>query len=78
MEHHGSLENLNNYQLARDRSKRVIRPPARYSYSDLVYCALIARKDLSSSEPTTFEEVVNSKDVLNGVKPWMRKCLPSS
>ena len=64
VEHHGSPENLNNYQLARDRSRRVSRPPARYSYSDLVYCALIAGKELRNSEPTTFEEAINSKDCI--------------
>lgn len=47
---------------ARDRSRRVTRPPARYAYFDLVYCALIAGKELRSSEPTSYEEAISSKD----------------
>ena len=35
-------QDLSDYQLAWDRSRRVVRPPSRYAYSDLEYCALVA------------------------------------
>lgn len=55
-------QDLNDYQLARDKSRRVVRPPFRYAYLDLVYCALVAGNELRDSKPSTYEEVVNSQD----------------
>ena len=34
----------------------------RYAYSDLVFCALVARMEMRNSEPTSYEEVVSSHD----------------
>ena len=55
-------QDLSNYQLAGDRSKRVTRPPSRYAYSDLVFCALVVGSELRDSEPSTYEEAVNSQE----------------
>ena len=63
VEQHNSLQqNLRDYQLARDRSMRTVRPPARHAYSDLVYCALVAGMEMKSNEPSCYEEAVNSHD----------------
>ena len=55
-------QNLRDYQLVRDKRRRTSRPPARYAYSDLVYCALVVGMEIRSSELTSYEEVVNSLD----------------
>ncbi|XP_052189880.1 uncharacterized protein LOC127799697 [Diospyros lotus] len=63
VEQHDSLQHdLGDYQLARDRSRRIVRPPARYAYSDLIYCALIAGVEMRSSEYFSYEEAISSKD----------------
>ena len=63
VEHHDSpQQNLRDYQLARDRSRRIVKPPARYAYSDLVYCALVAGMEMRGSEPSYYEEAVSSQD----------------
>ena len=55
-------QNLRDYQLARDRSRRTIRPHARYAYSYLVYSALVVGMEMKSTEPTSYEEAVSSHD----------------
>ncbi|GAB2277235.1 hypothetical protein Dimus_039224 [Dionaea muscipula] len=59
-----SPSNLGNYQLVRDRERRVPRPNPRYSqfsFADLVFTALIASCDVIN-EPASYAEAVNSKD----------------
>ena len=60
--HDSPQQNLRDYQLARDRSRRNVRPPARYAYSDLVYCALVAGMELRCNEPSSYEEAISSQD----------------
>ena len=55
-------QDLSDYQPAKDRSRRVTRPPSRYAYLDLVFCALVAGYELRDSEPSTYEEAVSSKE----------------
>lgn len=56
------VESLDSYQLAKDRTRRVIRPPTRYSYADLVFTALISVQETKTPEPTSFETTSMSKD----------------
>ena len=53
-EHYPPHQDLSNYQLTRDQVRRSIRPPARYAYSDLVFCVLVARIKMRSSKPTSY------------------------
>ena len=51
-----------NYQLARDRSRRQVRPPTRYDYStnDLYFCALISSHEINGIEPASLGEALKS------------------
>lgn len=44
--------------IASSKHKRTIKIPTHYGFEDLVYYAIIT----SSGDPTTFQEVVNSKE----------------
>ena len=46
------------HSIATDRPKCTIRPPIRYGFEDMVSYALV----ISSGDPTTFQEVVNSQE----------------
>jgi len=58
-----SSERLSNYQLARDRVRRQIRAPIRFSdYSQFAY-ALMAAEDMDSSEePSCYHEAKETKE----------------
>jgi Reverse transcriptase (RNA-dependent DNA polymerase) len=49
------------YSLARDRSRREIKPPSRYGLSDFAYCLAVA-EDVEYGEPSNYKEVVASSD----------------
>ena len=55
-------ESLAQYQLTRDRTRRETRPPARYSYADLIFTALVAGVEVLRSEPDSYEGAIRSKD----------------
>ncbi|KAG7563868.1 Integrase catalytic core [Arabidopsis suecica] len=55
-------ENLTNYKLARDRPRRVINPPARFTEESGVAFALVVVESLSLEEPQGYYEAVNDKD----------------
>lgn len=38
------------YHLSKDKERREVRPPNRYSYANLVFCALLARYEVTVSE----------------------------
>ena len=45
------------YSIARDRERRIIKPPYKYSEADLVAYALSVADNIESSEePSTYEE----------------------
>ena len=44
------------HRIATDRPRRTIKPPIRYGFEDIVSYALV----ISSGDPTTFQEAVNS------------------
>ncbi|MCI81496.1 copia LTR rider, partial [Trifolium medium] len=50
------------YQLARDRERRVIHPPNRFGYVDLICYALSAAEEVQDSEPKNFRETSESID----------------
>lgn len=56
------LDELQEYQLARDRTRREIRPPTRYSYAELIYTALLARTEVLRTEPESYSKAITSKD----------------
>ena len=64
----GSLEvedqgdDLESYQLARDRTRRPRKAPERYGYADLVSYALLTSEDLDDSKPKSYKEAMGSKD----------------
>ena len=53
---------LSGYQLAKDRGRRQIVPPAWMSDYSNIACALIAAEEIESSEPQCYHEARNSKD----------------
>ncbi|KAK2414224.1 cysteine-rich RECEPTOR kinase [Trifolium repens] len=56
------------YQLARDRERKVIRPPNRLGYADLICYALNAAEEVQDSEPKNFREALESIDG----KDWLK------
>ncbi|TXG68420.1 hypothetical protein EZV62_003355 [Acer yangbiense] len=54
-------DDLNNYQLVRDRARREHRAPVRYGYADLISFALTVAEDINENEPRNFNEAVRSK-----------------
>ena len=56
------------YQLVRDREKRVIRPPRRYAYADLIAFALTAAHEVTTDEPRTYSEAINSDKAEEWIK----------
>lgn len=54
--------NLANYQLARDRVRREIHPPARFSEGSGVAFALVVVESLSLEEPESYQEAVQDRD----------------
>lgn len=52
---------LEGYQLARDRGRRVIKIPKKYGTADLISYALMVAEDVNGAEPISFQEAVSSK-----------------
>ena len=48
--------------LARDRSKRVIKPPQRLGYAYLIEFTLISRSEVLDEEPKYYKEFVRSRN----------------
>ena len=59
---------MQDYQLARDRQKRVIKTPKRFTYADLIAYALTAAHELDNDEPKTYREAVSGKDADKWIK----------
>ena len=58
----------------RDREKRVIRPPKKYAYADLIAFELTAAHELDSDEPKTYSELLTEMIQENGRQLWMKIC----
>lgn len=54
---HKSLE-LDNYQLARDRERMVVKMSKKYGITDLISYALIVTEEVSGEEPVCYREAV--------------------
>lgn len=56
------VEDLSNYQLARDRAQREIVKPARFTEDSELAFALSVAEVIESEEPTTYDEAMRSRD----------------
>ena len=58
-----SLPNdLADYQLARDRVRRSVKPPTRYIDEDMLYFALCIAEQVEFQEPASYREAMQSKE----------------
>ncbi|KAK0577249.1 hypothetical protein LWI29_030198 [Acer saccharum] len=62
-------DSLANYELVRDRVRRVIKPNSKYAYTDVISFALCTSQEIKNAKPRTYEEAVNSLDKLKWVSP---------
>ena len=53
-------EPRNDYQLVRDKERRVIKPPIRFGVVDLSEFALAVAQDVEDSKPASYKEAINS------------------
>lgn len=53
---------INDYNLVRDRARGNIVPPRRFGYADLICYVLNIAEDIHDSEPTSFNEALESED----------------
>ncbi|KAH9723371.1 retrovirus-related pol polyprotein from transposon TNT 1-94-like protein [Citrus sinensis] len=57
----GSSE-MDNYQLAGDRERRVIKMPKRFGIADLISYALNIVEEVIGEEPSSYKQAMNSRD----------------
>ena len=50
------------YNLARDRARRQIRPPQRYAHAEIVSFALSVAEEIERQDPITFHEAIISNE----------------
>ena len=55
-------EDLSNYQLARDRTRRDVKAPERYIEADIIAYALHIANQSTEPEPRSYSEAINSRD----------------
>ena len=55
---------LANYQLARDRDKRVVKLPKIYGIADLISYALMVADEMIGEEPESYKQVMNKRNKL--------------
>lgn len=58
----GNSESLEDYVLARDRKRRVIKPPSKFEDADFLAYALASAEDIDICEPKSYQEAMKSKD----------------
>ena len=56
------MEDLSNYQLAKDRTRREIVKPARFTEDSELAFALLAAETIESEESNNYEEAMSSRD----------------
>ena len=54
------VETVNDYLLERDRTRRVIKPPHRLGYADLIAYAIISVSEVLEEEPRDHKDVMRS------------------
>lgn len=57
-----TIDNLESYQLARDRKRRIIKPPQRLGHADLISYAFSIASQFQDDEPINLKEAMNSND----------------
>lgn len=55
-------ETINDYLLARDMSRRVIKPPHRLGYANLIAFVLISTSEVLNEEPKDYKESVRTRN----------------
>ena len=55
-------QQINTYNLARDRQRRVIRPPQRFGHANLNCYALNIAEEVEYEEPKSYKKACKSKD----------------
>ena len=58
----GEVEDLSNYQLAKDRTRREIVKPTRFTEDSELAFALLAAETIESEESNNYEEAMSSRD----------------
>ncbi|KAH9745767.1 CCHC-type domain-containing protein [Citrus sinensis] len=53
---------IQDYQLTRDREKRVIKPPKRYGIVDMISYALAVAEEVIGEEPVSYKQAMGSKN----------------
>ncbi|CAL5191740.1 unnamed protein product [Lathyrus oleraceus] len=61
-------ETVDDYMLARDRPRRVVKPPQRLGYADLIAYALISASEVLDEEPINYKEVMRSRNKTEWLK----------
>jgi hypothetical protein len=59
-------ETVDDYLLARDRPRRVIKPPQMLGYANLIAYALISTSEVLDEEPRDYKEVIGVEIRMNG------------
>ncbi|KAK4841553.1 hypothetical protein QYF36_006375 [Acer negundo] len=57
-------ESLADYELVRDRAKRIIKPNSKYAYADVISFALYTGQQLENAEPRDYLETVSCTNKL--------------
>ena len=57
-------KSLVDYELVRDRVRKITKPNSKFSYADVVSFALCTGQELENYEPRTYSEAVNCIDKL--------------
>lgn len=55
-------KDLKNYMLARDRTRRSIKPPSRFDDADVAAYGLVMSELIEENEPLTYGEAIHGKD----------------
>ena len=53
---------LGTYNLARDRQRRMIRPPQRFGHADMICYAVNTAEEVEHEEPKSYKEAIKSKE----------------
>lgn len=60
--HEQGDNSLEGYMLARDRTRRTIKPPTRFSNTDMLYFALNVAENIECEEPKNYQEAISYEE----------------
>ncbi|KAK0588036.1 hypothetical protein LWI29_033216 [Acer saccharum] len=66
-------DSLADYELVRDRARRISKPNSKFSYADVISFALCTGQELENYEPRTYGEAVNCIDKLKWQQAMLEK-----